>query len=205
MINAVHTLRLTYNSIHHYLIPCKGGWLLLDPGWAGTLPQLRASLGRYGVAFAEVRYVMHTHAHPDHGGLTQEVKNAAGAKLLIHERQIPYLGQLKAFHEREGKGGYVPITVNPGDLVVGTPNRQALAAIGIAGEIVETPGHSEDSVSLVLDGGIALVGDLRLPGQSAEGSYEVVKESWRRLWELGVRKAEPGHGEEIAVSEDMIG
>ncbi len=34
---------------------------------------------------------------------------------------------------------------------------------GVRGEILKTPGHSDDSVSLVLDSGMVFVGDLHRP------------------------------------------
>ena len=39
-------------------------------------------------------------------------------------------------------------------------SRAFLAALGIDGEIVSTPSHSEDSITLVLDSGDCFVGDL---------------------------------------------
>src|SRR5512138_2034087 len=97
-------ITLAYGSINHYLVECHGGMLLIDAGWAGTLPQLSHALQRYGISLTDVRYVMFTHAHPDHAGLTQEVKRAGGAGLLIHERQIAHLPELAVFYQR--KGGY---------------------------------------------------------------------------------------------------
>ena len=108
-----------------------------------------------------IRFIMITHHHPDHAGLTQEIKQASNARLVIHEKQIPFLENLKAFYA--GKGTYEPIRVEASDLILKSPNRAALGQIGVQGEIVETPGHSDDSVSLVLDSGMAFVGDLHPP------------------------------------------
>jgi glyoxylase-like metal-dependent hydrolase (beta-lactamase superfamily II) len=69
-----------------------------------------------------------------------------------------------------------------------------LAQIGIAGEIVPTPGHSEDSVSLVLDEGAAFTGDLTPLGRIGPEDAEVVAASWRLLRAYGVTRIYPGHG-----------
>lgn len=42
-------------------------------------------------------------------------------------------------------------------------SRAQLAQIGIPGEIVHTPGHSDDSVSLLLDDGSIFTGNLTHP------------------------------------------
>lgn len=196
----MNLVTLAYQSTNHYLIDCRGGKLLVDAGWAGTLPQLKHGLDRYGIALADVRYVMLTHSHPDHAGLTQEVKRASGAKLLIHERQMPYLSELLAFYQR--RSGYEPIVVERGDLVVSDrDSREKLREIGIAGEIVWTPGHSEDSVSLVLDDGVAFVGDLHLPGQVDAEKLATTRESWQKLLSLGVQTVYHGHAGPIRTAD----
>jgi glyoxylase-like metal-dependent hydrolase (beta-lactamase superfamily II) len=173
-------------------VECRNGRLLVDAGWAGTLPQLQHALQRYGLTLPQIKYVMLTHHHPDHAGLTQEVKRAAGARLLIHERQIPFLRDLQTFYQR--KGGYSPIVVARDDLVVGShDSREKLRAIGVEGEIVETPGHSDDSVSLVLEDGAAFTGDLYLPNMVEEDKTEAVRSSWRKLLRLNVQTVYPGH------------
>ena len=73
--------------------------------------------------------------------------------------------------------------------------RETLKAIGIRGELVETPGHSPDSVSLALDAGLAFVGDLHLPDQVDAGSYDAVAGSWRKLIDLNVHTVYPGHAQ----------
>jgi glyoxylase-like metal-dependent hydrolase (beta-lactamase superfamily II) len=146
----------------------------------------------YGILPAAVRYVMMTHHHPDHAGLAQEVKRAWDARLVIHERQVPYLPALAGFYQR--KGGYEPIVVGKDDILVGSDgSRGALRSIGIGGEVVETPGHSEDSVSLVLDGGSALVGDLHLPGHVDESMAATVAASWWKLIRAGAQTVYPAH------------
>jgi ribonuclease/clavin/mitogillin len=186
------------DSSNHYLVGCRDGWLLIDAGWPGRLPDLRSKLRRSDVEIATIAYVAFTHAHPDHAGMTQEVKNAAGAKLLIHESQVPYLQEIQAFFEQ--RGGYEPIVVGAGDVVVTNgEGRAALRAIGVDGDLIWTPGHSDDSVSLVLDDGAAFTGDLQLPDRVDESSRETVCASWGDLLERGMRVAYPGHAEPVAA------
>jgi endoribonuclease LACTB2 len=174
-------LTLTVNSTHFYLIDCKGGKLLVDAGWG--MGQFAGEMKAHKVAFAEIRYVMFTHHHPDHAGLVQEIKARSGAKLIIHEKQIPFLENLRQYGEK--KGGILPVRVEKDDLV--SPGRATLQGIGIQGEIVETAGHSDDSISLVLDSGAAFIGDLAAPEFSSPESYDQTRESWERLLERNVK------------------
>ena len=185
----MNLVTLVYGSTNHYLIDCRGGKLLVDAGWAGSLPAMKGGLKRYGISPAEIRYVMLTHHHPDHAGLTQEVKRLTGARLIIHQCQIPFLADLKGFYQKQG--GYEPIMVEKTDLVITDSGRMTLAALGVAGELVVTPGHSDDSVTLVLDEGSAFVGDLHLPHQAVDDTLTC--ESWRKIIALGARTIYHAH------------
>ena len=103
-----------------------------------------------------------TQFHPDHAGLAQELRNA-GARLVLMETQLSGAGELKKIMKPDG--GYVEIVVAGAPVLSFAASRGVLAGIGIAGEILATPGHSPDSVSRVLDDGTAFTGDLppRIP------------------------------------------
>jgi endoribonuclease LACTB2 len=182
---------ITLTSTHYYLIDCLIGKLLVDTGWAGSLSQFTHELKRYKISLSEIRYVMITHHHPDHAGLTQEIKDASGAKLLIHEKQIPFLENLAAFYK--DRGGYVPIRVEKKDLVLRSSNREALRSIGLQGEVLETPGHSDDSVSLVLDGEMAFTGDLTPPFMAGEENAAALRESWNQILDRKPKTIYPAH------------
>ena len=183
---------LTIRSTHYYLIDIGQGKLMVDTGWAGSLPAMKGQLKRFGIELAQIRFVMITHHHPDHAGLTQEIKHASNARLIILEKQIPYLEDLKAFYA--GKGGYTPIQVEANDLVLKSSNRAELERVGVQGEIVETPGHSDDSVSLVLDTGSAFIGDLHPPDFVREEALALTCQSWKKLQRLNAGTIYPAHG-----------
>jgi len=189
---------LTVRSTHFYLIDCKHGKLLIDAGW--EMPAFTAQLRQYRIPFSDIRYVMFTHHHPDHAGLVQNVKNLSGARLIIHEKQIPFLDDLAAYFAK--KGGYEPIRVEKNDLI--SPNLAALLSIGVQGEIVETPGHSDDSVSLVLDSGDAFIGDLPSPDFTTDETRAAVHASWKKLIDLNVRWFYHSHTDPIPVQKVMI-
>ena len=192
-------LAITISSTHYYLLDCAGGKLMVDTGWAGSLPKLVSELRRYKMPASQIRYVMITHHHPDHAGLTQEIKDACGAKLIIHEKQIPYLKDLAAFYRE--KGGYVPIRVEKDDFIVSQTNREVLKSIGVVGEMLATPGHSDDSFSLVLDGGMAFTGDLTPPFMAGEENEAILRASWTRVLSLNPQMIYPAHGNSMPAGQ----
>lgn len=79
-------------------------------------------------------------------------------------------------------------------MISSAESRALLAELRLTGEIIHTPGHSEDSVSLVIDEECVFTGDL--PRQEfAEGFDDpAVAESWRRIMGFGVKRVYPAHG-----------
>ena len=71
-------------------------------------------------------------------------------------------------------------------------SRALLERIGIPGEILHTPGHSDDSVSLLLDDGSVFTGDLAPEAFLEE--EEIAAASWRLLRERGATRVYPAHG-----------
>lgn len=187
-------ITLTYQSTHYFLLEVTGGWLMVDAGWPGSLPMLAGKLRAYQVDGRQIKFVLPTHFHPDHAGLAQEIKQAWGTRLIVHERQVPFIPQLAAHYAK--KGGYVPVQVEPQDLVLTGDGRERLEALGLAGRVVLTPGHSDDSVSLVLDSGEAFMGDLPPPNVVDDPT---VHASWQALRAAGARTLYPSHAPPFAM------
>jgi len=172
---------LTVNETHYYLVNVQGGKLLIDAGW--NLAAFKDQMQVHQLDFNEIRYVMFTHHHHDHAGIIQDIKDLSGAKLIIHDKQIPYLDELRWYY-RKNNLHYNPIKVETGDLV--SPSRATLASIGIRAEIIEPPGFSPDSISLALDNGFAFIGDLPMPNCTIPENRIEVMASWRKLISKGM-------------------
>ena len=150
-----------------------------------------APVEKVTVALETVRHVLATHDHPDHAGIAQDLKQR-GVRLILLEVQRSGVATLNAFIKRRGASAEIALQDNV-DLRI-DDSRAFLATLGLAGEIVATPGHSDDSVTLVLNGGVAFTGDLPPEGFATEETAATVAQSWSRLRALGVRHVYPGHG-----------
>ena len=81
-------------------------------------------------------------------------------------------------------------------------SRDFLAEIGIDGEIIYTPGHSDDSISIILDEGIAIVGDLGpVDSVFAYNDSTILKNSWNKILSHDLKVVFYGHANERDVSE----
>ncbi len=96
------------------------------------------------------------------------------------------------------KMSYKPINLDDNIIIPLTESRNFLRDIGISGEVIHTPGHTDDSISVFLDSGDAFIGDLHLGNQIMEDDI-ISKSSWLRLKKLGVKHIYPGHGHSFEV------
>ena len=171
-------IRLKYGNTNTFLIPCSGGCLLLDTDYAGTLPRFYRSIGQAGIRVADILYVLATHYHPDHMGLIPDLMKQ-GVKLLLIDTQKESVHFSDYIFARDSLP-FEPIDEAGATVISCAESRAFLAGIGVSGEILSTPSHSPDSVSLVLDDGDCFVGDLQ-PGEYMDGENDAVKEDWTRV------------------------
>ena len=187
MLNIVN---VGYDSTNYYVIETSKTKLLIDVGWPGTLPKLLHVLKRKGIPLSDITHLLVTHYHPDHAGLVQEVKQK-GIKLIVLENQAAAIPALKQYIKP--KYNYVDITLDDNIHVHTTESRLFLCRIGIDGEIIITPGHSDDSITLILDNGVAFTGDLP-PAFIAEDPAHPIQQSWEHIRTYNVDVIYPGHG-----------
>ena len=179
--------RLTYGNTRTFFIEgCHGG-LLIDTDYAGTLPAFWKALKQNDLKVKDIAYVMATHYHPDHMGLIGELMKQ-GAKLLLPDVQRDYVHFSDVIFARDGIS-VTPVDETKAVVISCGDSRGFLRGMGISGEIIHTPSHSEDSVCLVLDSGDCFAGDLE--PQEHIGLYDGndgLRRDWDRLLSLRPRR-----------------
>ena len=187
-----------YRSTNYWVVSAKSSRLLVDLGWPGTMGTMRANLERMDVPISEIRYALATHYHIDHAGVAQELKEA-GVPLLVMDVQVQAIPLMRRW--TKPRDHYLEIATNDNVVISPDESRALLEGIGIRGEILHTPGHSQDSVSLLLDDGSVFTGDLTPPHYVGLEDPDVVGTSWRLLRQLGARRVYPGHGPVGSIDE----
>jgi glyoxylase-like metal-dependent hydrolase (beta-lactamase superfamily II) len=188
---AITIVNVGYRSTNFWVVSAGTTRLLVDLGWPGQMAALVANLERTGIPLKEVRYGLATHYHIDHAGAAQDLKQR-GMTLLVTEEQVHAIPLMKRWMKPADH--YTEITTHDNVVISTAESRAFLAKLGIPGEIVHTPGHSDDSISLVLDNGAAFSGDLTSELMVANEDPDVVARSWQALRERGVTTIYGGHG-----------
>lgn len=192
-------VQLTYKSANCYLIPANEGWIMVDTGWPDTFSQLLQLLYQNNIPVNEVDYLIITHFHPGHAGLTQNLKDL-GTNLILHESQLPYYNRLNTFFKKNPKANFKDITNNNNIVINNSDSRSFFESLNIHGELLSTPGHSDDSISLVIDDKFAFIGDLPTIFKPEEYNT-VVADSWNMIQQHNVKTIYPGHGEPFEIEE----
>lgn len=163
-----------------FFIPGTDRGLLVDAGGAETLNELSRALKAEGIRMRDVGFVLASHYHPDHAGLIGEL-TAQGVRLLLPDPQKEFIRVPDRFAARENRAVH-PVDPDSAIRFSCADSRAVLRKIGISGEIVPTPSHSPDSVSLILDRGDCIAGDLEPPGHlDAYGETSPLREDWERI------------------------
>lgn len=145
--------------------------VLVDTGTPGQTQKILEAISGHGVNPKQLALIVITHAHSDHIGSLAELKAQTGAKVAVHQAEADVLtGKTKQelvpaslfarlFHSFAAKQQAAPCTP---DIVLTDELR--LDQFGVEGKIVPTPGHTSGSVSVLMDHGEAMVGDLFMGG-----------------------------------------
>jgi glyoxylase-like metal-dependent hydrolase (beta-lactamase superfamily II) len=187
--NRVNIVNVGYRSTNYWVVSAGRSRLLVDIGWPGTLGAMQSNLQRADIPLEEIRYALATHYHMDHAGLGEELKRQ-GVPLLVIDLQVQAIPVMKTW--MKPSDNYVEIAEDGNVIISCDESRELLAENGIQGEIIHTPGHSDDSVCLLLDDGSVFTGDL--PAEAVCWDNPQALASWRRLREMGARQVYPAHG-----------
>lgn len=204
-----------------HLIETDDALFLVDAGFFGHSSTVLRAIRRLGRRPEELRLVLITHAHLDHFGGLAGLSDAASFETACHPDHVSVLergGLLVSPAARPGWDGYVRLAertmgwlpVKGTSPVIALGDCADLSPWGLAARAVHTPGHSAGCLSILLDDGTALVGDLvqgkRLPSlvpelpSMAEDTGQA-HESWMRLLSMGATRFLPAHAGEFTAEE----
>jgi len=176
-----------------------------------------------------IKYVFLTHHHDDHAGFAAELVEKTGGRIIAHQHALEPLARGRSEESMEPVNlrvraifslfeifhkdfSFPPVLVGEQDVVVERDDERLLRDIGIAGDILLTPGHCRDSMSILLDDGSAFVGDLamnflRFTGIKHRPIYiedlDEVYRSWKKIIDRGARRIYPAHGRPFPA-EDLV-
>lgn len=171
---------LRYGNTYTFLVKGYSGNLLVDTDYAGTMRGFYHALKANGLRLDQISCMMATHYHPDHCGLIGRLQEQ-GLQLLLVDSQMKAVHDSDYIFARE-KREYTPVDPAKAVIISENESRTFLKNLGIDGEIIRTPSHSADSVSLILDDGNCCVGDLE-PHEYIEAyaDHTLLAEDWKKI------------------------
>jgi len=182
-----------------YLVACdetREG-VIIDPG-----AEAKHILSLVEKEKISVKHIINTHGHVDHVGANEEVRAGLGAPILIHEAD----GEMC-------KKPHASLAAFVGKVKLAEPDRllkdgDMIKAGTLEFKVIETPGHTKGSVSLLV-GGVLFTGDTLfagsigrtdLPGGSFDEIIRSIKEKLLVFPDETV--VYPGHGPESTIGDE---
>jgi glyoxylase-like metal-dependent hydrolase (beta-lactamase superfamily II) len=191
-----------------YLVELDGqGMALIDTGTPGKTRKVLDYVVSIGRKPGDVAYIILTHPDADHSGSAAALKRETGAKLAIGRLDAPRLSGEKRLKETSGNGlmlrffsAFMRVERVKPDLELSDGS-----SIGPL-TIIDTPGHTDGSISVYKPGDAIFVGDLlrgggigglQLASPRMSRDMEEVKRSVEKISKLKFQMMLPGHGKPI--------
>ncbi|PZD94655.1 MBL fold metallo-hydrolase [Paenibacillus sambharensis] len=200
----IETFTLGPLQTNAYLLKddASGRALVIDPGMnPGSL--LRYIESRE----LKIEAILLTHAHFDHMGGVEEVRQAAACPVYLHDLEADWLTDPRKNGSARWPDVTVPLTAEPAEYSLA--DGQVIELIGHSFKVMHTPGHSPGSVSFLcgsdLFSGDVLfrqsVGRTDLPGGREADLFHSIQ---NRLYTLDFDvRVYPGHGPKTTIGFEM--
>ena len=215
---------MIYNTgnriMNTYVYQTSAGYVMVDTGYEHSLAGVEKKLNKLGISLSDIKYVFLTHAHDDHAGFLNELLGkTTDLKVVMSDKTMPTLrrGQNSfdggcstafawIFCKLMGLVGksehrFPPIEdcYNDRFIEISQENKSNLEAL-LEGEILFTPGHTSDSISLK-HGDIIFCGDAAMNGLPSSKRLIIwienitdFERSWEQLLLTDAETIYPAHG-----------
>lgn len=157
---------------HVYLVAAGRRCILIDTGSINQQQAFIRYLAKQGISADQIGLVIITHAHFDHVGSLKAIKALCRCPVAIHEEESELLrkglmvvppgtslfGRVASFVGHSFMRPLLRFPPVEPDILISED--YSLESFGIPGKILPTQGHTEGSLSVLLESGEAFVGDL---------------------------------------------
>jgi hydroxyacylglutathione hydrolase len=152
-----------------------------------------------------VKYILCTHAHFDHVGALQELKDETGAQIVLHSDDLVIYRNAT---EAAKSWGFEIDPLPEPDLLVSGGDILRVGALEF--RVIHTPGHSPGGICIYGEG-ILITGDTLFAGSVGRtdlygGDVNQLRASFKRLMSLpDETRVLPGHGPESTIGRERTG
>ncbi|HEX2953120.1 MAG TPA: MBL fold metallo-hydrolase [Bacillota bacterium] len=163
-------IKVNFGFVNSFIIEDQGR-ALVDTGINLAPDRFEKVFNELKIDPKTINLIIITHGHSDHFAHIKQLQEMTGARILCHEKAAPFIrtgenaevvprnwvGRIMMTIFRGKLKNYQP--VEP-DILIDEPFD--LHDFGVRGTIVPTPGHTDCSISVLLDWGDAIVGDIMM-------------------------------------------
>jgi hydroxyacylglutathione hydrolase len=194
-----------------YLLQTPQGLYLVDtglPGNASRILSIMQTIGR-----DDLQCIFITHAHFDHYGSAQALRQQTQAPLIIHEQDAGFMQRGETpVKQARGIGRLGKICLPLVEQLWSPPKIQAdilvsdgfeMITFGLDATVIHTPGHTPGSCCLLLAGAYLFAGDLmttRIQRLYAD-NWQELQTSYNRVMALRPRIIFSGHGRKLTFKK----
>lgn len=161
------------SDVTSFLIVTPRGHILLDSGFAETVPLIRRNVARLGFRLEDIKILINSQAHYDHAGGLAQLKQETGAQLAASEADAELLaaGGKGDFHFGD-RLSYEPVKA---DRTLRDGDRVRLGGVTMVAHL--TPGHTKGCTTWTMrvrEGrrayDVVFVGSTTVPGYKLVGN-----------------------------------
>ena len=201
---------------NNYLLETPMGWIAVDTGYPGGEREFIKRFSRLA-PLHKLKYIVLTHAHDDHAGFLCALLQHTQAQVILHPAGIE---GLRAGRNAEPPGAgfssrparlfslfkkdftFPPVELGDGAIFVSGKSDQVFEAMGLPIRILFLPGHTADSIGLLLTKtGDLLCGDAAMNAVISVARHTIWIEdaaafgaSWDVMLSANPRRILPSHG-----------
>ena len=226
----IKTINLKFTNC--FLIPVESKYLLIDTGYEYEWQDFMDGLEKNNVDINDIKYLLLTHHHDDHSGLLNNITginpditiialkltkeflsqgkhvNFPGAGYI--NKRIAFVLKLKSIFDKTWTHTFPKFIMRPHDIIIENDCNLINIGINLGGKILLTPGHSRDSISLLLDNGYCFTGDaagnfLQFLGSKycviSVNDLDEYYNSWSKIIDNKALSIYPAHGNNFTVDK----
>lgn len=146
--------------VNIYLITGENCYLI-DSGVSGSEILISEYMNSIGRKLTDIKGVFLTHAHPDHIGAAAEIKRQTGCQIFAPDKGITWIEDIhKQFAERPIPNFFKLLSESVNVDYPLQDKEMIKLEENITIKALSTPGHSDDSMSYILNDNIVFTGDV---------------------------------------------
>jgi len=225
-------ITINLSQTNCYLLESDDGYLLIDTGYEKDYNTFLKELKKKNLELSQINHLLLTHHHDDHVGFVNKLLNKTDLKIIAHQQAKELLKKGENDHTRGGgiinrrvyfifKFGklfipdlfgltFPPVHLRDKDILIEGDDKNVLKSIGIDGKILYTPGHTIDSISVLMDDDRIFCGDAAMSfGLWLGTKYHTIfitdliqyYKSWKKIMKHGAKKLYPSHGKPFTIDK----